>query len=128
METATMLKHWRKQAQWLEHVLLFLSVSLLSVFLFYRMSSWWNSKTALRDFLEQQQAYAGSSGGSSKAAAVNVSLWSAGRVRAYRQGLTLKIEAPIAVLEIDKIQLRVPVFAGTSDLALDRGVGWTEST
>jgi sortase A len=122
------LSHWRKQAEWLEYALLFLGVSLLSVFLTYRASNWWSAKTAVRDFLEEQQADRGLVVRSGRAPEVNVSLWSAGRVKAYRHSLTLHIEAPIAVLEIDKIRLRVPVFAGTSDLALDRGVGWIEGT
>jgi sortase A len=34
----------------------------------------------------------------------------------------------MAVLKIAKLKLRVPVFEGTSDLILNRGVGWIEGT
>jgi sortase A len=51
------------------------------------------------------------------------SQWSAQRILAYERSLTSKNEVPIAVLRIPKISLRVPIFDGTDDLTLDRGVG-----
>jgi sortase A len=51
------------------------------------------------------------------------SQWSIQRVLAYKESLTKKTDAPVAVLGIRKIGLRVPVFNGTDDLTLDRGVG-----
>jgi sortase A len=45
------------------------------------------------------------------------------RVQAYQARLLEKIDAPLAVLCIPKIQLEVPVFDGTDDLTLNRGVG-----
>jgi sortase A len=54
---------------------------------------------------------------------VDFHLWSPGRITAYRASLTSKMDAPIALLRIPKIHLEVPVFDGTDDLALDRGVG-----
>lgn len=49
--------------------------------------------------------------------------WSIQRVRAYKDTLLQKFDAPLAVLRIPKIHLRVPVFSGTDDLTLNRGVG-----
>src|SRR5215831_12558682 len=60
---------------------------------------------------------------SESAAKVDFHLWSPQRISAYRVSLTTKKDAPIAVLRIPKIQLEVPVFDGTDDLTLDRGVG-----
>ena len=37
-------------------------------------------------------------------------------------------DAPIAVVSIAKLSLRVPVFGGTSDIVLNRGAGWIEGT
>ena len=54
---------------------------------------------------------------------VNVSLWAEKRIQAYRDSLLSKTDAPVAVLEIAKLQIRVPVFEGTDDLTLNRGVG-----
>jgi sortase A len=56
-------------------------------------------------------------------AKVDFSLWSPGRIRAYRRSLARDAGAAIALLRVPKIHLLVPVFDGTSDLVLNRGVG-----
>jgi sortase A len=59
---------------------------------------------------------------------VDFSLWSEQRVRAYKEGLLPDKMLPMAVLGISKFRLRVPVFEGTDDLILNRGVGWIVGT
>ena len=54
---------------------------------------------------------------------VDLSLWSQKRVQAFKDSLAESTEAPIALLSIPKIHLEVPVFNGTDDLTLNRGVG-----
>jgi sortase A len=49
--------------------------------------------------------------------------WSIKRVKAYKDSLLEKVDAPLAVLRIPKIHLEVPVFNGTDDLTLNRGIG-----
>ena len=56
-------------------------------------------------------------------AGVDTSLWSDKRIRAYNESLSHAFGAPLAVLSIPKIHLEVPVFEGTDDVTLDRGVG-----
>jgi sortase A len=56
------------------------------------------------------------------------SLWSPGRVSAWRKALSEPAPAPLAVLRIPKIRLEVPVLPGTEDRTLDRGVGHIENT
>jgi sortase A len=56
------------------------------------------------------------------------SLWSPGRVRAWKESLRSKAPAPLAVLRIPKIGLEVPVLEGTDDLTLNRGVGHIRGT
>lgn len=51
------------------------------------------------------------------------SLWSPKRVVAYKDALVRQFAAPLAVLRIKKFGLEVPVFDGTDDLILNRGVG-----
>ena len=53
---------------------------------------------------------------------VDFSLWSEQRVRAYKEGLLPDKMLPMAVLGISKFRLRVPVFEGTDDLILNRGL------
>jgi sortase A len=55
------------------------------------------------------------------------SLWGTTRIAAYRDSLTADI-APLGVLKIPDVDLTVPIFEGTSDLTLNRGVGRIEGT
>jgi sortase A len=59
---------------------------------------------------------------------LDFSLWSAKRIAAYEQILEEHIEHPSAVLRISKVHLEVPVFEGTDELALNRGVGHIAGT
>jgi sortase A len=54
---------------------------------------------------------------------VDVRAWSSERIAAYQRSLGELAVAPIAVLRIQKLGLVVPVFNGTDDLILNRGVG-----
>jgi sortase A len=54
---------------------------------------------------------------------VDFSLWNPKRIRAYQQSLIDKTDLPAAVLRIPKLNLEVPVYEGTDDLTLNRGVG-----
>jgi sortase A len=56
------------------------------------------------------------------------SMWSARRQAGYRESLAETFDAPHGVLEIPSLKLTVPIFAGTSELELNRGVGWIEGT
>ena len=53
----------------------------------------------------------------------DVRSWSTQRVSAHLDRLKKKTEAPIAILRISRIGLKVPVFNGTDELTLNRGVG-----
>jgi len=55
--------------------------------------------------------------------AVDFSLWSLLRVKAYRESLALKTDPPIGVLSIPRLKLTVPLFDGSDDETLNRGVG-----
>jgi sortase A len=54
---------------------------------------------------------------------VDFSLWSDKRVQAYMESLVTRDGAPSAVLRVPKLNLEVPVYDGTDDLTLNRGVG-----
>ena len=56
------------------------------------------------------------------------STWSSQRQAGYRESLAETFETPPGVLEIPSLKLTVPIFAGTSELMLNRGVGWIEGT
>ncbi len=59
---------------------------------------------------------------------VDFRLWSKNRVAAYRDALAVKKASPLAVLSIERLKIRVPVFEGTDDWTLNRGAGWIEGT
>jgi sortase A len=60
--------------------------------------------------------------------AVDYSLWDPKRIREYEASFGQALEAPIAVLEIPRLALRVPVLNGTDNLRLNRGVGRVAGT
>ncbi len=59
---------------------------------------------------------------------VDTSLWSAKRIAEFRKALSLKADPPVAIMRIPKIGIEAPVFQGTDDLTLNRGLGWIEGT
>ncbi len=56
------------------------------------------------------------------------SLWDTARIRAYQHTLGVAMTPPEAVLRIPRVGIEVPVFEGTSDLVLNRGVGHIPGT
>jgi sortase A len=56
------------------------------------------------------------------------SLWDSARIRAYQDSLKVGMEPTEAILRIPKVNLEVPVFEGTSDLVMNRGVGHVPGT
>ena len=54
---------------------------------------------------------------------VDFSLWSDKRVQEYMESLVTRDGTPSGVLSIPKLHLEAPVYDGTDDLTLNRGVG-----
>jgi len=54
---------------------------------------------------------------------VDFRLWSTKRIVAYTESLAQKGDMPVAVLRIPSLDLQAPVFEGTDDLTLNRGLG-----
>lgn len=118
--------------RWLELVLLAAGLILLAVYAAARIDGWVSSGAALQQF---DQARAGTEGQISDHPAsppeqdgIDFSLWSPQRIRAFMQSLSGKQDPPLAVLELDRLRLRVPVFEGTDELSLNRGAGWIRGT
>ena len=110
-----------------ERILLIIGVILLSAYVCVRLYGVIASRSAVAAF--QQKAAAGvlsshaESGTTTSPAGVDTSLWSDKRIRAYNESLSHSFGTPLAVLSIPKIHLEVPLFEGTDDVTLDRGVG-----
>lgn len=105
--------------------MLAVGLGFLAIYFGYRIHGVVGSRAALRKFA---RINAGSSGGAISAALpesgnVDFGLWSEERIEAYKQSLAKEFDNPVAVLRIQKISLEVPVFDGTDELILNRGVG-----
>lgn len=60
--------------------------------------------------------------------AVDVTLWSDARIKAWQRAQDRTSPTPLAVLRIPRIRLEVPVLEGTDELTLNRAVGHIEDT
>jgi sortase A len=107
--------------------LLALGAVMVGVYVVARIHAAVMSRAALREFAqaEQRQTAPGNAAGapSTGQQKVDFSLWSMKRITAYEESLKQQFAPPVAVLEIPKIGVEVPVFDGTDDLTLNRGVG-----
>lgn len=51
------------------------------------------------------------------------SLWNAKRVKGYQESLYVNAAAPLGILTIKDVDIEIPIYNGTDDLNLNRGVG-----
>ena len=58
----------------------------------------------------------------------NQDLWAEKRIREYQESLNVVGEPPLAVLSIGHLDINVPVFNGTDEYNLNRGVGRIKGT
>jgi len=123
---------WNKNSRVLERLLLaagFVLLTICAVALLQRVVS---SRLALWQFDRAQAASAHDNRSTSNQPkpepAVDFSLWAEKRIQAYKDSLLSKTDPPLAVLQINKLGIRVPVFEGTDDLTLNRGAGWIFGT
>jgi LPXTG-site transpeptidase (sortase) family protein len=77
---------------------------------------------------EFSAARAATSMNAAQIAQPDLSLWADGRIEAYRRSLTDLTVSPAGVLRIPSLGLEVPIFDGTDELVLNRGVGLIEGT
>jgi sortase A len=54
---------------------------------------------------------------------IDFRLWSEKRIKAFRESIVKRLQPPLALLSIPRIGLEVPVFNGTNEEVLNRGVG-----
>lgn len=113
---------WRRT----ERFLFIMGITLLSLYGFARLQSETSSRLALRSFNQSRLLAASKCEGAVNSPTnehVDFTLWDEKRLEAYRESLIAKKDLPVAVLRIPSLKLEVPVFDGTDDLTLNRGVG-----
>lgn len=110
----------------LERLFLFLSLSLLFIFVVaqsYRIASF---RVQLNRFKEAREASSSFGAGfptQARGQDSDFHLWSKRAIAAYNASLDRVAPPPLAVLRISSIQLEVPVMEGTEDFTLDRALG-----
>jgi sortase A len=111
-----------------ESVLLVIGIALLGLYIGARLHSFLFSRVALWRFNVATVSAATSGGRNSSKETTDISLWGRARLKAYRASLVLKTESPIGILSIHRLHMTVPVFDGTDELILNRGVGRISGT
>jgi sortase A len=112
----------------LERVLLVAGATMMSAALAVTLYGYAASQLTMWAFDSAQSAVDGDEASAVTPDDVQFSLWNPKRILAYESSLLGRSTPPLAVLRIEKLALRVPVFEGTSDLVLNRGAGWIEGT
>jgi sortase A len=114
----------------IQRALMAIGIILLGFYFGTRGEGTFSSYMAIRAFEASQRPAPAKAALSSETADLHadVSLWSEQRIEAYERSLTQHAEQPLALLRVPKIHLEVPVFEGTDDLTLNRGVGRIQGT
>jgi sortase A len=117
---------------WIERALLVTGTILLGFYGTARVDGWIATGAALEDFdrasAPRRNALPSVESAPRAGHEVDMSLWSPERIRGFRESLGLTEDRALAVLELDRLELRVPVFDGTDNLVLNRGAGWIQGT
>jgi sortase A len=122
----------KRTLRFLQHVLLVAGILLLTAAAVALIDRSVSSRLALEAFDRAQAAGSGFEDAGTRRLQgdeqVDFSLWSPARIREYKASLSNEKRLPWAVLSISKLRIRVPVYEGTDDLVLNRGVGWIIGT
>lgn len=116
---------------WIERVLLVSGLGLLVVYGAVRLESLLSSRAALKRFAAVAPLSTSASDEVAEGSGplgVDFSLWDEHRVHAYKESLERLSSAPLAVLQISKIGLEVPLFDGTDGLTLNHAVARISGT
>ena len=124
----------KRKLGWLEALLFISGVALLAVFFQARASSEQQREEGVQAFLDAETAQIPTRqvlDGEVKIVQVRApdqKLWNAQRIKDYEDSLKVVKELPLAILTIDKLNIQVPVYNGTEEVNLNRGVGRIKGT
>ena len=119
--------------RFLESGFLAAGVVLLATFLLVRGWGDYQSWSDIRAFeaaiaAEPTAASTPANGGSKYAPEPDYTLWSSKRVTDYHEGNAQRNDPPLAIMNIHKLNLKVPVYNGTDEVNLNRGAGRIKGT
>lgn len=117
----------------LESGFLAAGVVLLGTFLLVRGWGDYQSWSDIRAFeaamaSEPPTASAPAGDGTKYAPEPDYTLWSSKRITDYHEGNLQRNDPPLAVMSIDRLDLKVPVYNGTDEVNLNRGAGRIKGT
>ena len=123
----------------LQGLLLFTGASLLIVYAAARIDGARGREQALDAFEQARREHSAavlpaeasaspSAGQPELPADPDQTLWAKARIAAYLESKGVNHDAPLGVLTIASIALEAPIFDGTSELTLNRGIGRIEGT
>ncbi len=119
----------KQKLKWVEWGFYLGGVALLVIFFQIRGSGERQREEGVRIFQESVLAAESTVAAESGAAAEqpgwkpNQELWADKRIREYEESLKVEAGPPLALLTIDKVDIQVPVYNGTDEFNLNRGVG-----
>jgi sortase A len=117
----------RRLVRYLEVGLLGVGLTLVAIFVAARMHGAISSRAALREFAELNHPVAVPAAVTMRDPVTrrltDFGLWSDQRITAYKESLSAGFDRPMAVLSIRRLGIEGPVFDGTDDLTLNRGIG-----
>lgn len=113
----------------------FLTSGLILLVSFFLLRGWgdYQAQSDIRAFEEavavgSTAPGATATGSTSYFAEPDYALWSEKRIADYHQGNTIRDEAPLAIMSIDTLELKVPIYNGTDEINLNRGAGRIKGT
>ena len=127
----TILRPWLRVVQIASIVL---GITLLGWYLIARGHSIISSRGAIKRFEQARSAplevdpHRPDATASPSSKPVDTTLWAEGRIEEFQQSLLAEMDTPLAILRVPRLGIETPVFEGTNDLVLNRGVGRIEGT
>jgi sortase A len=125
------LSYWWTVWKWIEGASFTVGLGLLSIYGAVRLESFLSSKAAMKSFATLESSassVATSFEGDNSSPHTDFKSWDENRVRTYKESQSKQFGAPMAVLQIPKIHLAVPLLDGTDDLTLNHAVGHIAGT
>jgi sortase A len=119
METGSL----KRKLKWAEWGLYLGGVALLVIFFQIRGSGERQREEGIKIFQESIAVAAQAPASAGPEWKPNQELWADKRIREYEESQKVEAGPPLALLTIDEVDIQVPVYNGTDEFNLNRGVG-----
>lgn len=128
MRTVRVLTNQTVRLRKISRIALAVGLTLIAVWAVAQIHRFAISRASIAHFRAQNADAVSGSVDPVVGSQVDFRLWSTKRIAAYKQSLIEKTDMPLGILHIPKIHLDAPIFDGTDDLTLNRGLGRISGT